>query len=1309
MSAEVAPARGFRRAGLLLAGCLLLLLATIAVAVAVTGRIDQDRLLAIATDRLSVALDRPVAASGFQISFPEGEFVVRGFQVGRQVGRQVGKEPLDLGPAPPVFSIDEVRGNLRLGSLARARLHFESLAIEGLSFWGLDDGSPPRSDPGASGSGFETLAARLSFSSDRISVAGTTIGYRNLPTPWEVRVDDVSVEFQVAEAGSVDGEIRSGLGVFRLWEQPQLPLALSAEFRIRENRFHLDRLDLQSDLLTVDLNGSLGLNEELAGEFRVGASGDAGGLGRFLFGFEEFDTRGSPRVRFDGAVGFGENGFALDGEIALPGSRLYGVPLRDWKGLVHWDPDRLEVSSSEGFVSGGAATLSVLQVQPAEENPAEVALTVRDASMSRALEGIFGTPTALRSRVTLDADLKVPLADPFLVTGTIDAVGEPPEAGSGDLPLGFEAAVALDPEGVVVRQLVAEGPAFRSTLEGRYLRTGNADFVMSGFAGEAAAVDALQQEFRRLVFGEDPEATRWDVSGAAGFEGTVRGAWPDLVIEAAVEGQALRFSTFHTETLVAAAQISPGTIRLASLSARAGEGTISASGVFDRGTGEVPDLEFDAEWDRWDIREILDFLEWDLEAESIVSGRSNTVRRDERYYGGGTMVGSRGTFLEQPFDELSIAWSLEGESVRLAPLTAAFRGGSVEGALDLDLAGGTMEGSLTGRDYPLAPGLAPEWISLRSDFRVDIGGDLLVPELLVEGSFPAGTVADLPLGPGVLEASVTGERFEASGTLDSGAASFEITGTVDAETAGTATLWDLDVASVLVDAPDERGISIVVSGAGDFRIEDPLDEWMTGEATLDSLKISAPDFVAESGGPTRIRMEDGAVQVEGFRLLHAEGELRAGGSIDLDEERLDLTLLGQGSLRAAELFVPGLSADGGFQLEAAVAGPSAEPEVFGTATIRDGSFRMDGFPHGLTELDGSVTFDQRTLRIDEMRGQVASGEVVVSGSVLIEDAELGPSDLRLQLTGARLRYPADFSATVNADLRILGDRGGRLLSGEVRLDEAVWSRDYELSADILSTSNNIIVSDGPEDDGFLGDLLMDVRVETDSPFRVRNSIINLDADAAFGLQGSAASPAVVGRADLVEGELYVGAHRFEIVSGRAEFIDPRSIEPVFDVAAEANIRNYRVRLTASGTAEEIEANLSSEPPLRETDILQLLSGVPEQNLLRAGNDDPVAAVSATNLLSQQFSGMIGRRAGRVFGIDRVTIDPFMIGRFSNPTARVTLTKQLTPELNVRYSSSLTDADEAIVVVEYARRRVTWILSRDEDGSLGVDFRFRRTY
>ncbi len=1297
MSAEVASARRLRRVAALLAVGLVLLLATAAVVVSL---VDEDRLLGFVTGRLSAALDRPVAAGGFRISLPEGAFVVRGFQV--------GGEPLDTGPAPPALSIEEIRGNLGLWSLLGGRFHFESLAIEGLSSWGFDDGSPPPSDPAASGSGFEALASRLSFSSDRISVTGRTIGYRSLPTPWEVRVDDVAVEFRVADAAEVDGEIRSAAGAFRLREQPELPLALNAEFRIRGNRFHLDRFNVQSDLLTVDLEGSLDLDGEPDGDLRVGLSGNAGGLGRFLLGFEELDTRGDPEARFDGALGFGENRFALDGEFALSGARLHGVPLRDWRTVVHWDPERLEVSS-QGFVSGGTATLQVLQVQPAEQNPAEIVLTVSDASMSRALEGVFGKPTSLRSRMSLAADLRVPMANPLLLTGTVEASGEKPEAEAGELPLGFEAGLAIDGEAVSIRQFAAEGTGFGTTLEGRYLRTGNAELVVAGFAGDAAEVDALQQEIWRVAFGEDPETIAWDVSGACRFEGTVRGPWPELVIAGTVEGQGLRFSTFHTETLVAAAEIAPAAIRLESLNARAGEGTISASGVFDRGPGEFADLEFDAEWDGWDIREIIDFLEWDLEAEGLVGGRSNTVRRDERYYGGGALTGAAGTFLEQPFDELSIAWDLDGESVRLEPMTAIFRGGRAEGTLAIDLVDGTMEGSLTGVDYPLAPGLELDWIAMRSDLRVDVAGDLLVPELHLAGTIPSVAVLDAPVGPGAIEASIVGERFEASGGLDSGAASFRIAGTLAAEMAVAAAFRDFDVASLLVDAAEERGISILASGTGDFRVEDPLDEWMTGTATLDRLKVSAPDLVAESAGPTRILMEDGAVRVDGFRLAHAEGALEIGGSIDLDEERLDLTLLGRSALRAAEPFVSGLTADGELELEITIAGPTTDPEMFGTGTIRDASFRVDGFPHGVSELGGSVSFDRRTLTLDEVKGRLASGDIAVSGSVLIDAAEVGASDVRVQLTDARIRYPADFSATVNADLRILGDQGGRMLSGEVRVDDAVWSREYELSTTLFAEADDIAVPEGTDAGGFVDDVLLDVRVETDSPFAVRNSIFNLAADAALGLQGSAGSPAMVGRADLVEGELYVGAHRFEIVSGRAEFIDPTSIEPLFDVAAEANIRNYRVRLTASGTVDEIDASLSSEPPLRQTDILQLLSGVPEQNLLRAPTDDPVAAVSATNLLSQQFSSMIGNRAGRVFGIDRVTVDPFMIGRFSNPTARVTLSKQLTPEVNVRYSSSLSDADEAIVVVEYVRGRVTWILSRDEDGSLGVDFRFRRAY
>lgn len=1271
----------------------------------VVSSLDSARLLEFVSGRLSAVLGRTVAASGFEVSLSEGEFVLRGLQIGR--------EPMEIGPPPPAFSIDRVRGGLSWRSFLPARLHLESLDVEGVRLWGLDDGGKPQPESAPLGPAIEAVAARLSFSSSRMSVSGTTIGYRNRPTPWEVRADDVVFSLQTGEEGGVDGEIRSGLGVIRLWERPDLPMALTADFRVRGNDLHFDFLELRSDLLDVRFDGTMDLANDLDGRLRMVGSGDAGGLGRFLFEFDGVETEGEPWLRFDGTAGFQENGLAIDGNFELPASRFYGIPLRDWTGLVHWDPERVEILSSEGIAAEGPATLRLRQVQPREENPAEILFSVRDGALAPALEGVFGTPTSLRAQVTLDADLDMPLADPALMTGAIRATGLVPEAtGPGELPISFEADLRMDDTETDIRRVVLGGQAFRSVVEGRYPRSGDASIAGTALAGESAEADAVQQELRRVLFGEDPETTFWDVAGAGAFEGIVRGRWPDLVLEGEVEGQMMRFSTIHTETLVAAGRIERDAIFLDSLGARFGDGRISASGIFDRAAVEYPDMEFDAEWERWDAREIIDFLEWDLEADGSTTGRSHTVRRDERYTGGGVAHGSGGHVLEQPFDEVSITWDMDGDTARLAPMSGVFRDGTAAGVLDIGLVDWEMEGLVTGSDYPLTPGLAPEWISIRSDFRLEVGGDLLIPELRLEAHVPNTAVLGLPLGPGDITGSVHGEDFEGSGTLDSGAASFRMKGRVPLGTdgAGTVTIREVDVAPILFDAPAERGISIVVGGSGDFHIEDPLDEWMTGAATLATLKIAAPDFVAESGGPTTVRLEDARVHVEGLRLRHADSQLALAGSIGLDDQLLDFSLLGQTSLLAAAPFVPWLSADGEFGLEAAVVGPWTEPEVLGTGTIRNGSFRVEGFPHALSDVEGTVDFDQRTLRIAEVIGRMGGGDAVVSGSISIEDEEFAATDLRVQLSDSSLRYPNDLSATVDADLRLLGDQSGRLLTGEVTLDEAVWSREYELFASILADINSVARAEETESSGFLDELRMDVQVETDSPFAVRNSIFQLDAAADFGLRGTASSPAVLGRADLVGGEVYFGAHRFQIASGRADFIDPEGIEPVFEIEAETSVRSYRVRLAASGTAEQIDANLSSEPPLREADILRLLSGAPEQDLLTAASDDELAAASAASLLSQQLSNMIGRRAGRVFGIDRVSIDPFMIGRFSNPTARVTLGKQVTRDLNVRYSSSLSDAEESIIVVEYTPSGpVSWIFSRDQDGSLGVDVRFHRSF
>ena len=142
--------------------------------------------------------------------------------------------------------------------------------------------------------------------------------------------------------------------------------------------------------------------------------------------------RGTPGCSSTGRRGFRKTAWRSTAISHLPRSRFFGVPLRDWTGVVHWDPERVEILSSRGFASEGPATLRLLQVQPREENPAEILLSVRDGALAPALEGVFGMPTTIRSQVTLDADLRMPFADPGLMTGTIQATGlMPDETGRG--------------------------------------------------------------------------------------------------------------------------------------------------------------------------------------------------------------------------------------------------------------------------------------------------------------------------------------------------------------------------------------------------------------------------------------------------------------------------------------------------------------------------------------------------------------------------------------------------------------------------------------------------------------------------------------------------------------------------------------------------------------------------------------------------------------------------------------------------------------------------------------------------------------
>jgi translocation and assembly module TamB len=82
----------------------------------------------------------------------------------------------------------------------------------------------------------------------------------------------------------------------------------------------------------------------------------------------------------------------------------------------------------------------------------------------------------------------------------------------------------------------------------------------------------------------------------------------------------------------------------------------------------------------------------------------------------------------------------------------------------------------------------------------------------------------------------------------------------------------------------------------------------------------------------------------------------------------------------------------------------------------------------------------------------------------------------------------------------------------------------------------------------------------------------------------------------------------------------------------------------------------------------------------------------------------------LFGLNRFSVDPLLIGRGTDPTARVTIGRRVTKDLSITYSTNLASNQDQIILIEYqASDRLSFVASRAQDGTFGLDVRLRRRF
>ena len=519
-------------------------------------------------------------------------------------------------------------------------------------------------------------------------------------------------------------------------------------------------------------------------------------------------------------------------------------------------------------------------------------------------------------------------------------------------------------------------------------------------------------------------------------------------------------------------------------------------------------------------------------------------------------------------------------------------------------------------------------------------------------------------------------------------------------------------------------VSLVASG--EMRIAGPLarPEDVSASASSSDLHLLLPDYPIRSQGPVRLDLEGGRLRLAAFHLAGEGTDLEVTGGLDLlGEGPLAMTARGRADLRALSLVTRRLRGSGAARLSVDVTGTRAAPRLSGALELDGAGLRVRGFPHGVEEMTGTVRFTETAAELAGVSGSFAGGRLNIEGGAAYAEGRLASYDIRPTGRGLSLRYPEGLRSLLDAELRLFGDAEQQWVTGTIDVRQALYSRRYDVASELLSMGRSLAPAPASLDEG----AQLDLAIRAPGTLRIDNNLAALTARADLSLQGTTQAPVVTGRAEIEGGQVYFQGRTYVIRRGSLDFVNPRKLDPLFDIEAETQIRSYRVTLHVSGTLDRVTPTLTSDPPLSSLQILALLAGQDESavaNLTQTqarASQAQLAAAGAATLAAGRLSESVGleREAERLFGLNRFSIDPSLLrGAGSTPTARVTVGKRLTPDLNVLYSQDLRGTEERILAVEYILSdRLSLRLTRTDPGTAktgvekgwGFDLRIRQSY
>jgi translocation and assembly module TamB len=499
--------------------------------------------------------------------------------------------------------------------------------------------------------------------------------------------------------------------------------------------------------------------------------------------------------------------------------------------------------------------------------------------------------------------------------------------------------------------------------------------------------------------------------------------------------------------------------------------------------------------------------------------------------------------------------------------------------------------------------------------------------------------------------------------------------------------------------------------AGTVTFEGPLahPELLRGEASLQQLAVTVAGVRLESQGGVHATLADGRIHLDPLHITGEETDLRAQGSLSLlDKMQLDFAASGSVSLKLAETLDPDLTAKGitTFQVEAH--GPLANPGLRGRIDFQNASLSLEDIPNGLSQLHGTLEFNQNRLEIKSLTAMSGGGLLSVTGYLAYQNGIY--ADLSVNGKDIRIRYPQGVSSLADATLHLQGPQNNLLLSGDVLITRFSVSPDLDIAA-LVAQANAVQTIAPPSAPS--NHMRLDVHVTSSPQLNFQNAYAKLAGNVDLHLRGTVASPSLLGRVSITEGSAIIAGTRYELQRGDIYFTNPVRIEPTIDLNATAHVEDYDITLGLRGTPDKLSVTYHSDPPLPEADVVALLALGRTESQQRIYTQQQVQSMTNPTtdaLLGGALNATVSSRVQKLFGAGSVKVDPNYIGALGNTTSRIIVEEQLGRNVTLTYATDVDTTGQQLIQAEVAiNRHVSLLVARDESGVFSMVVKATRRF